>query len=257
MQPHKLLTALTLALTILPLSASAASAPAPASTEAIAPDRYDDLYDAMRTGIDDTAMIDGQLDTIKTQMMAQDALLAAAEQASPGLMDTIGEAMRPVLSEYSERVRLQFRPRMVAVMRSTFTDKEAGQLSEMYRSTAGKGLMRSMSQNYKGEATIGQAIVEKEVDAKAINRDFSAATSQATKAMPDDQKAEMAQYFLKNPSLFLKLGTLSRDAAAIRVEMENAPMTADEEARMQQAIVTAIEAHVGHSAPASAKAVSK
>lgn len=197
---------------------------------------YADLMSAIESTIDNDVMIDNGLAAIRRQM-AGDASLAAAEQASPGLLDEIMVGMRPVLEQQTLRVSTLYRPRMIAAMANHLTPDEAEKVAVFYRSDVGRRMMSSVVANYSFDESLATAIAEKPVTAENIRSDINNAVAQGIAEMDSKDLAEAGRQALSNPAL-LKLNNANPEIQQLRAQMENEPLTPEEEA----AIMTTIEA---------------
>ncbi|RNJ62303.1 MAG: DUF2059 domain-containing protein [Porphyrobacter sp. IPPAS B-1204] len=205
----------------------------PGSAEKIAnpqPDNpaYGDLLDAIESTVDKTLMIDNGLAAIKRQMEANDAL-AGAEAASRGILDEIITNMRPVLERQNLRVTAQYRPLMAAAMADYLTPNEAGSVAAFYRSDIGRKLMGSVVKNFNMDQTMAKAMTDTPVSESDVNADIVSAVTKGMETMDAQDLAEMGRQAFSNPAL-LKLQRVNPQIQRLRAQMENEPMTPEEDA---------------------------
>lgn len=194
---------------------------------------YDDLMRAIESTVDNKVLIDNGLAAIK-KMMAQDASIAAAEAASPGLLDEMMAGMRPVLERQSLRVTALYRPKMLAVMADYLTPEEATQVAGFYRSDVGRRMMGSVVANYSFDKTLATVAAEKDVSAAEVKSDIDNAVAAGMAAMDEKDLIEAGRQALSNPAL-LKMQRANPAIQQVRAQMENEPLTAEEEATMAAA----------------------
>lgn len=232
-----------LALAVAPAQGVAAAS-APASHQALDP--YEDLYQAMLEGADEDATLDAMLVTIADQLEEQQPLLKAIEDKKPGLKAELRVAIKPVMADYWHRARELYKPKSLAIMREELTTGEARDLAKFYRAPATKRLLRAASANYTGAAVIGGAMKDPSapVPASAITSDIDDATMRGLNGMTKDQQQQFLAAAAATPAIF-KLGKVNERIAQLRAEMEETPLTPDEETRLTAAVKTTIEQHIG------------
>lgn len=189
---------------------------------------YGDLLDAIESTVDMTLMIDNGLAAIKRQMEVNDAL-AGAEAASPGILDEILTNMRPVLESQNRRVTALYRPRMAAAMADYLTPDEAGSVAAFYRSDIGRKLMGNVVKNFNMDQTMAKAMTETPVSEADVNADIVSAVAKGMQGMDADDMAEMGKQAMANPAL-LKLQRINPQIQSLRAQMENEPLTPEEDA---------------------------
>jgi hypothetical protein len=219
--------------------AQTAPPPAPAAKPIANPQpdhpAYGDLIDAIESTVNRGQLLDNGSAAIKRQMQGN-AALAAAEAASPGLLDEIVTNMRPILESQNVRVSALYRPKMVAAMADYLTPPEAASVAAFYRSDLGRRLMGSVVANYSFDTTLTAAISEKPVTAADVNTDINNAVAQGMANMDAKDVAEMGKQALANPAL-IKLQQVNPEIQRLRAAMENEPLTPEEDA----AIIAVVE----------------
>lgn len=195
---------------------------------------YADLIDAIDGTVDKSVLINNGIAAIKRQMQAN-AALAGAEAASPGLLDEILNGMRPVLDSQNQRVTALYRPKMIGAMASYLTPEEAASVAAFYRSDLGRRLMGSVVANFNMDQTLATAVAEKPVTESDVQTDINSAVTQGLQTMDSKDLAEMGRQALTNPAL-LKLRRVNPQIQRLRAQMENEPLTAEEDAEIARVI---------------------
>ena len=195
---------------------------------------YGDLLTAIESTVDMTLMIDNGLAAIRRQMVANSDL-AGAEAASPGILDEILTTMRPVLERQNKRVTAQYRPLMAAAMADYLTPAEAGSVAAFYRSDIGRRLMGNVVKNFDMDQTMAKAVSEAPVTEADVNADIVNAVTKGMQGMDAADMAEMGKQAMANPAL-LKLQRINPQIQRLRAQMENEPLTPEEDAAIGAAI---------------------
>ena len=195
---------------------------------------YADLIDSIDSTVDRNRLIANGLASIKRQMEANEAL-AAAETASPGILDEILVSMRPVLESQNQRVTVLYRPRMIAAMADHLTPDEAASVAGFYRSDIGRKLMGSVVANFNMDQTMATAMSEKPITETEVRADISSAVTQGLQQMDGADLAEMGRQAMTNPAL-LKLQRVNPQIQRLRAQMENEALTPEEDAMIGQLI---------------------
>ncbi len=220
-----------------PASAAQASAP-PAAAQIANPQpghpAYADLIDAIDSTVNRDVLLNNGLEAVKREMLAN-ADLAAAEGVSPGLIDEILAGMRPVLNSQNLRVTALYRPKMIGAMASYLTPEEALKVAGFYRSDIGRRLMGNVVANFDMEQTLSSAVAEKDITEADVRADINSAVSQGISQMDPSDLAEMGRQALANPAL-LKLQNVNPQIQRLRAQMENEPLTAEEDAEIARVV---------------------
>ncbi|KPL68566.1 hypothetical protein SZ64_10895 [Erythrobacter sp. SG61-1L] len=225
--------AIALLAPLAPLAAEEPAAQPPAAEKS----PYEELYAAMQGSMDETAMTENLLDGVVGEIRRQVPEITLLEEMDPQLMDNLRTSFRPILVDYSERVRVAYYPKMIAVLEEGLTVEEADQLSALYNSELGHKLMGHASKSYTGESTlraIGDA-PDQDVPADAVSRDLRTAGVKGYLALTPEERAQLNAMARKSPA-FAKLGTLQPKIVAARAAMENEPLTPEEDARINAAL---------------------
>jgi len=225
------------ALAINPVPLAAQETAQPASNEAHA-----QLYDAMRAGIDDDVMMDTMLEALAQQFVAGSPQIAAMEADNPGIFQRLIDNMRPTLMSYSQRVTNAYRPRMIEAIPSVMTDLESRALARFYASDLGLRLTASASRNMAVENVGNAVIADEQVSAEDVDRDLTATGRRAAAALSEADLIQIAAISVATPG-FDKLPLLQQRMAPLRAEMENAPLTQEEEAAIIEAARKAVAAY--------------
>lgn len=225
-----------LAAVLMPLGAIALANPAlaqtpvpvPAQTNNASDAAYSDLYAAMQEGLDSKQIIESSLAALGREFAANPDF-ASAEAVSPGLIAEVIEGLRPILNSQSERITVLYRPSTLGLFARHLTPDEAHSIAAFYRSDLGRKLMGGLSQSYSPDNTLSTIQTDTPVTRDQVQADISAATSKVMGQMSSDDLAEMGRMALANPALF-KLEKVSSGVQVLRTQMENEPLTAEEDA---------------------------
>lgn len=232
-----------LAATIAAVAPSATSIAQSATTQ-VAADPYTAIYDAISTQQNEAAFIEAVIGEMTRQLIAASPEIATAEAAEPGFARGLANATLPALSQYSSRVKGQFKPRFVALFRERLTVAEAKDIAEFYSSEIGRKLMSNVVGNMTMSATMSEAVKEADEDGtvsrQAVESDISSATNTALSRLTPTDLEALGRLALEKPAL-RKLNDLREPIMALRTEMENAPMTAEENQAMDTSLAAAIK----------------
>ncbi len=224
-----------LALALAPLALLAPATPALAQAGEASDAAYGDLYDAMEASVDQGLMVEKALIVLAREFAASEEF-KLAEAESPGLIKEMIDGLRPIFVSQSERVRRLYRPTTLALLARHLTPDEATSIAAFYRSDIGRRLMGGMVQNYSPDATLSNLQSQAPVTAKQVQTDIGNATSATISAMSQDDLMELGKLAMAKPEL-LKLSLIGEGVQELRAQMENEPLTAEEDA----AIVAVVE----------------
>jgi hypothetical protein len=222
-------------LTLLPVAAITPSGPAFAASAAAADPAYADLIAAIEESVDQDVVIDNALTALRREF-AETPEFAAAEAASPGVIAEVVAGMRPILVEQNERVTALYRPEMVALLANRLTPEEATSIAAFYRSASGRKLIGNVASAYSPDATLSNIESDGPITADQVGKDINSAVNSAIEELSEEERRKMTAEALNHPALF-KLLPINPGIQAIRVKMENEPLTPSEEA----AVVALIE----------------
>lgn len=216
---------------------------APTGQTARAVNGYDELYAAILGGIDEQVMLDRMIASITGQLATSSPAIIKAEALYPGYSAAVAQAMGPALALHSKRLHQLYRPRMIGTFTELLTEPEARDAAEIYRSPVGRKLLSGVVLGFDGTAMLSTAIHDGNVTAEAVKTDTDIAVTRSVNSLSDDDLAQLEQFARTKP-VILKLGRLGEKGAHLRAEMENEPMTPEEEAMMDRAIDVAAKAHI-------------
>jgi len=227
--------AAALALGLAPLAVLAPATPALAQAGEASDPAYGDLYDAMESSVDQGLMVDKALVVLGREFAASPEF-KISEAESPGLIQEMLDNLRPIFVTQSERVRKLYRPSTLALLARHLKPEEATSIAAFYRSDLGRKLMGGMVENYSPDATLSNLQTEEPVTAEQVKEDISNATNATISAMSEDDLIELGKLAMARPEL-LKLSLIGKGVQELRAQMENEPLTAEEDA----AIVAVVE----------------
>lgn len=244
------------ALALIPSAGSAAppnQPPATAAAEAAPLDpAYEALIGAMEAGVDQQAAYDGLLTSVAREY-AKVPEFAQIEAAKPGFIDAVIAAIRPTMIAYSERVRADYRPAMLAVLARHLTPSEARDVTEVYLSPAGRKVIAGVSRKASADSVlsgIGTAFAEgREADVYEVTRaqveaDIRRTTGAVLSELTPEDFAEFARIAKEKPAI-LKMQAIRPDITALRTRMENEQPNAEESAKLEEAVVAVVTRTIG------------
>ncbi len=212
---------------------------------------HERVYDTLIAQADDGPLIESSLDWL-VQQLTSDPNIAALERGNPGLVKSLRAAVRPIIAGYSQRVKLAYRPRMIAVLEGELTAAEASEIATFYASPIGRVLVSGVSQNYRADAVLGTLETDERVTTTEVSRDMDNASQATLQGLSAEQTAELYREIAAHPAVE-KLELVIPKVTALRAEMEEEPMTAEEEAAIETAL-REVFASLDSSAPPSKQA---
>jgi hypothetical protein len=203
----------------------------------------DAIYTALNTGVDKNRMMDGVLAQLAQQLATvnPDAIALAARY--PGIFTDAATAARPVLASRSARLLDAYRPRTIAVCREVFLPAEANEVAAFYRSPLGHRILSLVSANYDAKVTIARGLKNGNETPAIVDADLSSMSRQALSTLSQNDVAEIDRLAQTRPA-FRKLPVFRERVVALRVEMENEPMTAEEDAELNRTVTNALRARI-------------
>lgn len=150
----------------------------------------------------------------------------------PPLAREVAQAVQPIFSAHSARVRLAYLPRMEAALREVFEPAEAKSLLEFYGSAIGQRLLRSYAVRDDGTDRVRDVTTTGRISQDAIAADFARNSANAIGAVGQEELAHAA---MRYPAL-AKMGQYQALVLPIRTEMENAPLSPEHETALRAAI---------------------
>jgi hypothetical protein len=227
-----------LALSALMLAAQpvAAQEAAPAR---IAGDPYERVYETLIAQADDGPLTEAVLDWMVGQLQDDPNVSLLAAQ-NPGLLDKLRNATRPIIVGYSQRVKLAYRPRMIELLRSELTSAEAAEIAEFYASPIGRRVVAGVAATYRPDTVLGTIDEERKVTSADVRRDMDSASLQALRGLSAAEIEELNRAIESRPAM-ARLVPVVPKLAALRAEMEEEPLTAEEDAAVEAALRTVFE----------------
>lgn len=210
---------------------------------AVEPSGYEQLIDAIVTGVDRERIIENQLVVVRDVWEA-DTNLAVLEENFPGLHDAMIDAMRPILLQTDAEMQSQFRPDFVAALTSAVTEEEASRIAEFYRSPIGAKLLSGLSQTTDLRQSIEQGVRNGgQLDMEDFDRDVAASSSKVAGSLSEAEQEQLVAMFRTEPAL-RKLPQVQQAMRPVRIEMEKASVTPERRQHVEQAIRAAAERHI-------------
>lgn len=221
---------------VLPATAQVDQAGADAN-ESI--DAYEDLYDAVRGGMDLNLMIATSIEAIRRQYR-QIPEFIALEEESPGFVDAYVEAIRPVLEEGMVRVDQETRLEMIALIRKELTIEQAKEVAAHYRTPVMRKLMGNVAENFSPDSTLSDIDSGEAVSEQKVNQDLARAAMRGTQALTAEERMQIARKMARSPAL-RKFEALSSKVVAIRTAKENEPPRPEEQAKLDKIVAEFFE----------------
>ena len=218
---------------VLTLAAQPAAAQGAAPAEVTA-DPHERVYDTLIANGDDGPMIEAVLDWMVAQLAA-DPNIALLAKDNPGLLDKLRSATRPIIVGYSRRVKGDYRPRMVALLRSELTAAEASDVADFYASPIGRRLVAGISASYRPDSVLGTIDEERRVTSADVEHDMDSASQAALRTLSAAEIEQLNREIESRPAM-AKLVPVIPKLTALRAEMEEEPLTAEEEAAIEVAL---------------------
>ena len=216
------------------------AAAGPAMAQQAVADPYEQLLDTIEASMSEELILQSSVRALETRLRL-DPTIATLERQRPGVVQLMSEAARPTLASYTRRVRADYRPRFVAVLRKRLTAEEVLEIAGFFESPIGRKLLAATASNYDGRAAGSAAAQGEAITSTQIREDASAATGAALASLDEADQAEIAREAGSRPAL-LKLGPVRAEFNEIRALMEGAPMSAAEQASLTAAIQAALRA---------------
>lgn len=224
-----------LVLATSPVTSAAQSADAP---EAELANVHAQLYALFESGVDQNAIHDGMAASMK-DLFLQDPDFQLIESAYPGATDRIVASIRPVLVEYSERVRIEYRPRMIDALRSELSDAETREIITFYSSPIGRRVLALSSASYRPDSVLSTLKEDRATTSDDVKEDLNRTAAAAIGSMTKAEQQEFVMAIISNPAL-AKLQNVMPKITALRAKMEEEPMSSSEEKRLEATMEKAI-----------------
>jgi hypothetical protein len=203
-------------------------------------DLYDTLIDTIAQGFDVADMTERALSQMRSTMISSDAELRDMEKSYPGIIEQMLAAMRPIILRHSQRVSTEGRSEMVQLFRLRLTADEAREATEFYRSPLGLRLIESISENISVSATQREAIIAGgEVSAEAISQDHTATVRGSLAALTEQERIQIERNLAGHPWVW-KLNLARTEMLEINRRMENAPMSAEDDAALNEVVTNVV-----------------
>jgi hypothetical protein len=204
------------------------------ATVGVIADPHERVYETLIAQADDGPMIEAALDWMVRQL-ASDPNIALLAKDNPGLLNALRAATRPIIVGYSRRVKLEYRPRMIALLRSELTAAEATDVAAFYASPIGRRLVAGVSASYRPDTVLGTIDEERRVTSADVARDMDSASQATLQNLSPAEVEELNREIESRPAI-AKLVPVVPKIAALRAQMEEEPLTAEEEAAVTVAL---------------------
>ena len=157
------------------------------------------------------------------------------ERLRPGALDKIIDLVRPIMREQSDRVEAEYRPRMIALLRSGLSRAEAAEVAEFYASPLGRKVLAANAANMQSSSVVNAAVSGGAVSTADVQADIRATENAVRDSFTQAELAQFYREFVARPGL-AKLAPLVPRVAALRAEMESERLNDEEQARFNAAL---------------------
>ncbi len=245
-----LLLPVLLALAPVPALAEIATMPPAASESGALRAACDEMAAVVISPDRQEAQVDKLLASMLAGMTANDGSVGSLNAKYPGLKDTVGAAMRPVLLRHVFSVLPYYRSDIAALYASNLTLPEARRASAFYRSAAFLHFANAANKQINYKAVTGDALADKDISAASVRADIQQAGPKAAAEMSPAEKTELMSFF--GSPVGQKLMSLNPQKLLIDTKWANYS-TPESEHEIQMAVAVAIRDHVAKKDPAMAE----
>ena len=155
-----------------------------------------------------------------------------------------GSATSPIIASYSQRVKRAYRPRMIALLRAELSAADAAEIAEFYASPIGRRLISGVSQSYRPDTVLDTINEERAVTSADVERDLGSASQATLQGLSVDEAEALYREIEARPAI-ARLAPVVPKLAALRAQMEEEPLTAQEEAAIEAALRDVFDALPG------------
>lgn len=216
-----------------------------AQVESTATDPHADLYAAIEEGVDKELMLDNIIDTALTEIINIEPMFELMEAERPGFLDGMGKIMRPILARHSNRLQEIYRPQMIAIFKGGLNADEATQIATFYRSEVGRKLLGGVGASYTGAQSVRSAIEnpDGEIPRDKLEADIERAGIKAYLSLSAAERQIISDTETQTPA-FAKFSSVLPAVNALRFDMENAPLSPEDEAAIETDLTDFIARHL-------------
>jgi hypothetical protein len=212
----------------------------PVAAQQAAADPFEQVLEAIDATTPREAVLESSVRALEASLRLNPAM-AALERQRPGVIETTSAAARPTLASYIARLRAEYRPRYVAVLRQHLTADEASEIAGFFESPIGQKLIAATVDHYQGQAAAAALAQGNAITSSEVRQDASAAAGGALANLDAADSAEVIREAASRPAL-LKLDPVRAEFNELRAQMDREPMSAAEQAMLQEAIRSALGA---------------
>lgn len=187
------------------------------------------------------------LDGYATQLVNSDPDLIAINDQYPGLDIAFKDAVGPLMKEFSRNTMPLYKAELAAFFTQKFTPSELAELHKFYGSDLGLKMINGTSQNLDFKVTTNEMVAitgkdQSEISNKSLDNDKMRAGLKSFNALSPAEK-EAANQFAATPTGQKFLKHLP-EKNQIDVKWFNAAPSPDVLKKMENAVVSALDAHV-------------
>ena len=194
---------------------------------------YADLVTVMFAAADREAELNNGMEVLRRQFAA-DPDFAQLERESPGYIDDIIEAMRPIMRDIADSSEALMREEFVRIFGDSLTQDEAIELTALFRDPIFQQLMRRMSQNFSPEAMLGDLESKAPIERDQLSEDVTRAAAAAVGEFDTQELIEMNQRILGSQA-WQRFVEIQPQMVDMRLKYENAPLTPAEDRALGEA----------------------
>ncbi|WP_337661071.1 hypothetical protein [Erythrobacter sp. Alg231-14] len=231
----------TLAATAIVPGVALIATPLAAQSVEHTPDTYDNLVEVLRSEVDQTAATDRALEIMRGEY-AVHPTISSFESQSPGFIDDIIDALRPLIRAHDERGNAILEGEMAALFRAELTPEEADEIAVLYSTPVINRLMQNVSRNFDPENVMGALLSDAPVSETDVRADSNTASSQAYYQLSQEERATVDS-MLSNTAAWPKFVVLLPEVNAIQTRVQNIPPNDEQTAAMKAIVQDVFKEH--------------
>ncbi|MEP3421542.1 MAG: hypothetical protein ABJN35_07405 [Erythrobacter sp.] len=217
------------------------AAPLAAQSAEQTPDTYDNLVEVLRSEVDQTAATDRALEIMRGEY-AVHPTISSFESQSPGFIDDIIDALRPLIRAHDERGNAILEGEMAALFRAELTPQEADEIAVLYSTSVINRLLQNVSRNFDPENVMGALLSDAPVSETDVRADSHTASAQAYYQLSQEERATVDSMLAQSPA-WPKFVTLLPQVNAIQTRVQNTPRTEEQAAALKAVVQDVFKEH--------------
>ncbi len=161
------------------------------------------------------------VDTVTTG----DAAFAEVEAENPGFLVDLREAVRPAISAYFERLRIERRPIFIADMHEIMSAEEVYEILAFFEGSMGQTLLRVSRENIQLATPTEQSSSGGGISEADLAHSNSASLEATIEAVSPRDLEALGQYMSQNPRLQRNVQRVGEWMQASQLSMRTSQMT--------------------------------